>query len=140
MLERNPANYGEFAFRSVRLTACADLRTKRPLAPELPVTCHLSLPGLSEFEVNEMVDPTSDLRPPGYTTFHWLRGLPENRFCLGTIAPLPDMRPRRMLRLLAKPSRAKTFSPLRPPNHSILRLARAFRKALGLTVARRGED
>jgi hypothetical protein len=45
ILVGNPEDYGEFVFRFVRLTACADLATKLPLVRNLlsAVTCQVKI-------------------------------------------------------------------------------------------------
>jgi hypothetical protein len=41
----------------------------------------------------------------------------EDRFALAASAPVPDLRPRRLLRRLAKPPRHEALSPNRPSDY-----------------------
>lgn len=64
--------------------------------------------------------------PSGHPERPGLRGLPENRRFLGASAPVPDMRPRWLLRLLAEPAREKTLPCKRPPDRPVLRAGRGL--------------
>src|SRR4029453_14770796 len=65
-----------------------------------------------------------------------LRGLPEDRFDLGPLAPVQDVRPRRLLRQLAEPPRHPALSRVPSSDHRGLRPARR----MGLVLCRRGHD
>src|SRR5216684_4231403 len=63
-----------------------------------------------------------------------VRGVPEDRFALGTSAPVPDLRPCRVLRRLSEPARNTTLPGDTAPGHRRLRPTRG----LGLALYRRG--
>ena len=64
-----------------------------------------------------------------------LRGMPEDRRIVGASAPLPHLRPCRLLRRLAQPPRHQAFPRDPPSDHRRLRSA----GRLGLVLRRRGD-
>src|SRR3954467_8371341 len=72
--------------------------------------------------------PGSPAHPAG------LRGVPAHRLALGPPAPLPDLRPRRLLRLVAEPPRAPARPHRRPPDRALVPAGR------GLALVLRGRD
>src|SRR4051794_36213995 len=55
-----------------------------------------------------------------------LRGVPSDRLAVGPSAPLPDLRARRLLRLLAEPPRASPRPHGRAPDRPVLRARRGL--------------
>src|SRR6266478_4641100 len=64
-----------------------------------------------------------------------LRGVSEDRIGMAAFAAMPDLRPCRLLRRIAKPPCHEAFSRHAPPDHRRLRPARR----LGLVLHRRGD-
>ncbi|CAA9521102.1 MAG: Isopeptidase T, partial [uncultured Thermoleophilia bacterium] len=63
-----------------------------------------------------------------------LRGLPPHRRVVGPPAPLPLVRPRRLLRLVAQPARDRARADERSSDHRVDRA----RRELALVLRRRG--
>src|SRR5580704_1990807 len=61
-----------------------------------------------------------------------LRRVPKNRRCVGSLAALPDVRSRRLLRLLAEQARNAALSRDAPPRDTVL----SARGALALVLCR----
>ena len=63
-----------------------------------------------------------------------LRGVPEERHAVGSPAAVPGLRPRGLLRQLARPPRHPPLQDRRAPGHRVLRA----RRAVGLVLRGRG--
>src|SRR3569833_4350765 len=106
-------------------------RAPRLFPPSTPISPTAAPLRRRKSDGRQLLAPEHD--PQGHAQRARLRGVPEDRRAMGAPAPLPYLRPCRLLRLFAEQARHQALSPHQAPDHRGLRSARR----LGLLLRRR---